>query len=371
MIRHASARVSHADQRLPQADIAALRSRLPVLRDEDSEPGTYLFRLGPRWDNVGRTWVSPDEDAAELLAELSLPGEFAAETAEYVAYPTLLDSAITAVRRPNDGPHLPFLCDSLELYRDLPAAFLAHVRRSSSGPGIIRADIDMLDPAGAVLARVTGCTLRKIAGQRLLPVGRPDGDSYSAPTVDAGIDPRHGGRLFLTLLRSRHPGQVLVEPDLGESRPGSHAAPPSAPVPPQAGPPRPAPAASDSAQHSGSGPNCSRPDGAASNGAASDGAASDGATPDGAMPDGRTANGGRAGDGSLEHRVTAIWADAIGDPHIGLDTDFFEIGGNSLTAVALMSHITETFGVELSLAALFDHPTIRGLSQALRMQGAQ
>ena len=366
MIRHASARVSHADQRLPQADIAALRSRLPVLRDEDSEPGTYLFRLGPRWDNVGRTWVSPDEDAAELLAELSLPGEFAAETAEYVAYPTLLDSAITAVRRPNDGPHLPFLCDSLELYRDLPAAFLAHVRRSSSGPGIIRADIDMLDPAGAVLARVTGCTLRKIAGQRLLPVGRPDGDSYSAPTVDAGIDPRHGGRLFLTLLRSRHPGQVLVEPDLGESRPGSHAAPPSAPVPPQAGPPRPAPAASDSAQHSGSGPNCSRPDGAAS-----DGAASDGATPDGATPDGRTANGGRAGDGSLEHRVTAIWADAIGDPHIGLDTDFFEIGGNSLTAVALMSHITETFGVELSLAALFDHPTIRGLSQALRMQGAQ
>lgn len=69
--------------------------------------------------------------------------------------------------------------------------------------------------------------------------------------------------------------------------------------------------------------------------------------------------------------MTAIWADAIGDPHIGLDTDFFEIGGNSLTAVALMSHITETFGVELSLAALFDHPTIRGLSQALRMQGAQ
>jgi hypothetical protein len=36
-----------------------------------------------------------------------------------------------------------------------------------------------------------------------------------------------------------------------------------------------------------------------------------------------------------------------------------------------MSHITEAFGVDLTLAALFDHPTIRGLSQALKLQGAR
>jgi acyl carrier protein len=78
----------------------------------------------------------------------------------------------------------------------------------------------------------------------------------------------------------------------------------------------------------------------------------------------------RDGD-SVADRLTAIWVDAIGEPAIGLDTDFFEIGGNSLTAVSLMSHITEAFGVDLTLAALFDHPTIRGLSQALKLQGAR
>ena len=74
---------------------------------------------------------------------------------------------------------------------------------------------------------------------------------------------------------------------------------------------------------------------------------------------------------SVEDRLTAIWADAIGDPAIGPDADFFEVGGNSLTAVSLMSHITDAFGVDLTLAALFDHPTIRGLSEALRLQGAR
>jgi acyl transferase domain-containing protein len=363
MVRHASARVSRADQVPPRADVATLRSRLPALLGDDGGPETQLFRLGPRWDNVARTWVSGDGTAAEMLVELGLPDEFAAETAGHAAYPSLLDSAITAARRPDDGPHLPLLCDSLELYRDLPAAFLAHVRRLPSGPGVIRADVDMLAPDGAVIARAAGCTLRKLAGQPL-PT-RP----AAGPAADEGIDPRHGARLFLTLLRSRHPGQVLVGRNAG---PGSA----SGPAPEAAPQLRPYPVltvADGTAPHgNGHKQNGTERTGTELNGTAPSRAGLNGAGRDGAGPDGHGAGGGQAtAGGSLEDRMTAIWADAIGDPEIGLDADFFEVGGNSLTAVSLMSHITEAFGVEVSLAALFDHPTIRGLSQALRVQGAR
>ena len=369
MVRHASARVSRVDQVPPQQDLAALRSRLPALLADDG-PETHLFRLGPRFDNLVRTWISRPDEVGELLVEMALPAEFAAETAEHAAYPTLLDTAITAVRRPEDGPHLPLLCDSLELYQELPATLLAHVRRTSSGPGIIRSDINLLTPDGALVARVIGCTLRKFTGQ---PFSDADGGPAAGgrPAAGAGIDPRHGARLFLTLLRSRHPGQVLVgrdgaevfaAPGAAEAAPvradgttppdvrpnGLPTAPLSAPEPPRDGRP-PEPMTVPEAE--------SVPEVAPVSEVAP-------------VPEGGSPADPGPGD-SLEERLTAIWAEAIGDPSIELDADFFEVGGNSLTAVALMSHITEAFGVDLTLAALFDHPTIRGLSQALRLQGAQ
>jgi acyl carrier protein len=69
--------------------------------------------------------------------------------------------------------------------------------------------------------------------------------------------------------------------------------------------------------------------------------------------------------------MAAIWADVIGDPQIGPDADFFELGANSLTAVALMSGITQEFGIELPVAELLDHRTIRSLTEVVRAEGAR
>jgi len=43
---------------------------------------------------------------------------------------------------------------------------------------------------------------------------------------------------------------------------------------------------------------------------------------------------------------------------IGLNDNFFFLGGHSLLGTQLITKIHEAFGVELSLLSLFDHPTI-------------
>jgi len=64
-----------------------------------------------------------------------------------------------------------------------------------------------------------------------------------------------------------------------------------------------------------------------------------------------------------EKRVAAIWRELLKLDAIGVHDDFFDLGGDSMAAVALVAHLHETFDLELDLASLFDRPTIAGLSE--------
>ncbi len=72
-----------------------------------------------------------------------------------------------------------------------------------------------------------------------------------------------------------------------------------------------------------------------------------------------------------ESGLTEIWAKALKYEDVGsvsvLD-DFFESGGNSLIAVALVTRINREFGARLPLQILFDRPTIEKLAH--RLDGA-
>ncbi|MFD0586355.1 phosphopantetheine-binding protein [Dactylosporangium darangshiense] len=62
-----------------------------------------------------------------------------------------------------------------------------------------------------------------------------------------------------------------------------------------------------------------------------------------------------------EQHLTTIWTDLLDLDHIGIGDDFFNLGGHSLLAIQVLTR-TQAHGYDLSLAELFDHPTIAALA---------
>ncbi|SCG15779.1 amino acid adenylation domain-containing protein [Micromonospora echinofusca] len=71
-----------------------------------------------------------------------------------------------------------------------------------------------------------------------------------------------------------------------------------------------------------------------------------------------------------ERRLVALWAQALDVPveRIGVHDSFFDLGGNSLLAARLNARIAGSFGVEMPLGRLFDHPTPAELATAVEEQ---
>ncbi|NUT32229.1 MAG: SDR family NAD(P)-dependent oxidoreductase [Hamadaea sp.] len=344
-IRHASARVAHLGEVADAPGLAGLLQshRHPIVEAEADGP--RLFRLGPRWDNVTATWARSEQETGDLLLSLALPEEFAGDVAGYLVHPSLLDTASTAFRRPEDGFHLPFCVESAVFVRSLPARLYAHVRRQADGAGVIRANLDLIDPDGRLLCRATGYTLRRVADadQVTAADAGSDGGGSAATSGDRGIDPRAGAALTLSILSGEHPGQVLVEPGARPVSAHRMVRPVAVPVPVSVQPTTVTVAA---------------PTGVAAPTAV-------------AVAAGGSAGGSAGEREGIQARVRALWVDAIGDPDIAVDADFFDVGGNSLTAITLIGAIREAFRVELSIGAIFDYPTIAALTDLLWEQGVR
>jgi amino acid adenylation domain-containing protein len=64
-----------------------------------------------------------------------------------------------------------------------------------------------------------------------------------------------------------------------------------------------------------------------------------------------------------ERWLAEIWAEILEIPSIGRDDDFFSLGGDSLMGASLAAHVYTSVGVELSLGAIADHPTVSALAE--------
>ncbi|MFT7559459.1 MAG: amino acid adenylation domain-containing protein [Flavobacteriales bacterium] len=77
-----------------------------------------------------------------------------------------------------------------------------------------------------------------------------------------------------------------------------------------------------------------------------------------------------APESNIDKAIAAIWSEALGVERVGIDDNFFDIGGHSLLAVRMVNRINELCVSKIDLNRLFDSPTIRELSQGLELNVA-
>jgi len=63
-----------------------------------------------------------------------------------------------------------------------------------------------------------------------------------------------------------------------------------------------------------------------------------------------------------EQTLADIWVQVLAIERISVDDSFFELGGHSLLATQVTSRIRLIFHIEISLRAMFESPTLRGLA---------
>jgi hypothetical protein len=74
---------------------------------------------------------------------------------------------------------------------------------------------------------------------------------------------------------------------------------------------------------------------------------------------------GLAPSARVESVIAGVWRDVLRAPHVGLDDNFFDLGGNSLLMVQAYGKLREATSTTLSVLDLFRYPTIRLLANAL------
>lgn len=67
--------------------------------------------------------------------------------------------------------------------------------------------------------------------------------------------------------------------------------------------------------------------------------------------------------------VARLWKESLGLDEVGIDENFFEIGGHSLLAVRIQHELSAALNVEIPLAQMVRHPTVASLAEWVDVHG--
>jgi acyl carrier protein len=69
----------------------------------------------------------------------------------------------------------------------------------------------------------------------------------------------------------------------------------------------------------------------------------------------------------LERELARIWSKVLAIDDIGIDDDFFELGGDSLTAARVVDGVRKAFAVKLPFTAIYEGPTVALLAKVIQV----
>ena len=297
------------------------------------------IQFGPRWHCLRQVKFGK----RDALGELELPDVFAGELQDFPLHPAVLDMAtgcglpLVDGYDPEEALYVPVQYESITSFRPLPQRLFSHVRcHNPDDREMPSFDVTLLDEEGRVVAEIESFTMRRATADVLTGASSYETHPSIDGTADGlaldlsmGILPSEGVQVFDRLLQAhRRLPQVIVstvelrawkEQLEQESTPDSEA---------------------PSDQQT------------------------DASTPEEAAQD--DTDGFVAPRDEIEEEIASIWQDMLGRDRVGVQDDFFEIGGHSLIAVRMMAKVKKAHGVDLPLSVLIEAPTLGGFSDAVR-----
>ncbi|MFN2386111.1 MAG: amino acid adenylation domain-containing protein, partial [Thermoanaerobaculia bacterium] len=73
----------------------------------------------------------------------------------------------------------------------------------------------------------------------------------------------------------------------------------------------------------------------------------------------------RAAIGRHEALIASVWKEVLGRPAVGLEENFFDLGGNSLHLITVHARLCRALDLDLPVVRLFEHPTVASLAAYL------
>ncbi|MFT7032465.1 MAG: acyl carrier protein, partial [Cyclobacteriaceae bacterium] len=68
---------------------------------------------------------------------------------------------------------------------------------------------------------------------------------------------------------------------------------------------------------------------------------------------------------ATERTLHKIWIEVLEKDNIGVNDNFFKLGGHSLKAMKVLATINDHFVVDIKLSEVFKHPTIKKLAKSI------
>jgi acyl transferase domain-containing protein/thioesterase domain-containing protein len=313
---HATARIGEPAPRpaVPDIDWSAQRfDRTPVPSAQ-----AHVLRFGPRWDVLRAV-----EHRGDLsFATLALDDQFAGDIESFSLSPALLDIALSAGIRSadveNDSVFAPVRIHSLSVFGRLPQSIRSVVtRRASNDENELTFDALILDEPGSnVICSAEGVTYRRVSTNTF---GLPRMAGRSAqPTIPfgLGLTPELAWPLLERSLASgmNTVGICSIEIPVLQRKLDAQSASSKALV----------------------------------------------------VPRPQLATELEAPRDDLERSLAAIWSECLGIQDVGINDDFFDLGGHSLIGLRLIARVQERFARKWTLRVLQELPTISAQAEELR-----
>lgn len=343
-LEHAEGKIAQCGENSGKAyDITELKmkcSQKEVFNvNGSSKVSEQFISFGGRW----RSLVSYNVGNSAGLAFIRLDDSYKADIAACALHPALLDEATGVIRIATGKNYLPFFYKKLRMFAPLTAEIYSYVRYEGAyddAPNTITCDIDILGRDGAVLAQITGFSMKRIAEASAVGtqsetaraaykaqfgyLERAYREAGAVSILDEGISADEGQKVMERLANGCYRAQVIVSTkDLETAmKQANYAEQADA-----------ATLVHDEEENIQKHP---RPE----------------LETEYVAPTNET-----------EEKIAALWQNILGIDKIGIYDDFFALGGDSLLLIQLYSKLKEKFDTDVAVVDLYKYNTIALLAK--------